>query len=148
MTFLSPEFKFAQRQLQAANVSYATAYSNFASAAAEYNRLRGDYQGRELVSSITDLFGHSTLNDAVNSVQQQANINRQNQLASQADGLRAQLSAAYAAVQTLNLRMQNADTCSLVYHTTANQKVVDVTVGDQQKITACQTLSLYPPPVE
>ena len=35
--------------------------------------------------------------------------------------------------------------CTLVYDSTANKRVVDVTVKESQQIKACQVMNLYPP---
>jgi hypothetical protein len=36
-------------------------------------------------------------------------------------------------------------TCTLLYKTTVDKKVSDLTVGEEQRVRACQSLGLYPP---
>jgi hypothetical protein len=42
-------------------------------------------------------------------------------------------------------RLQEADTCTAVYHSTINKKTGDLTVGETEKISACRELESYPP---
>jgi hypothetical protein len=42
-------------------------------------------------------------------------------------------------------RLQEADTCTAVYHSTINKKTGDLTVGETEKISACRELESCPP---
>jgi len=35
--------------------------------------------------------------------------------------------------------------CSMIYKSTANRKISDLTVGEDQQVKACQAVGLYPP---
>jgi hypothetical protein len=45
----------------------------------------------------------------------------------------------------LEIRLQHADDCAAIYHTTIDRKSSDLTVREAEAVGDCRTARLYPP---
>lgn len=76
---------------------------------------------------------------------------RQKQLAAERKKNEAEAQAAYERtraadeVKAAEERRRIRTACTVIYQSTANKKVANLTVKEEQQVRACQTLGLYPP---
>jgi hypothetical protein len=75
----------------------------------------------------------------------QNTLDRQEQLLQEIRSNQSILPQAREAVRMLEIRLQHADDCAAIYHTTIDRKSSDLTVREAEAVGDCRTARLYPP---